>query len=177
VRISESWYFLSGIVVVSVLPAIINAKKIDQKLYYDRLQKLYDFSVWIAILVAVCISFSSEYIINILYGKEYYKSSSVLIIHVWTGVFIFIGLVFSRYLLIENQTQKSLYRTSLGVIFNIILNLILIPIYGIDGAAIATLLSQFIVNYLYDFFDKDVHSRLMLKTKSFFSIHILKGYK
>lgn len=42
VRISEAWYFIPMVVVSSLSPAIINAKKISEELYYARLQKLYD---------------------------------------------------------------------------------------------------------------------------------------
>jgi len=38
-------------------------------------------------------------------------------------------------------------------------------------------LGQLSANYLYDFFDKDLHQQLKMKTKSFFPIHIIKkGY-
>jgi len=57
----------------------------------------------------------------------------------------------------------------LGAILNIVFNYILIPKYGINGAAIATLLGQFTANYVYDIFDKDLHRQLKMKTMSFLS--------
>ncbi len=41
----------------------------------------------------------------------------------------------------------SFYRTLAGMIMNVILNLILIPIYGINGSAIATLISYSIATF------------------------------
>lgn len=46
VRLSEAWYFIPMAITASVFPAIINAKKQSDDLYYERLQKLYDLMVW-----------------------------------------------------------------------------------------------------------------------------------
>lgn len=171
VRISEAWYFIPMVVASSLFPAIINAKQQSEALYYARLQKLYDLMVWMAIAIALPMTFLSDWVVNLLYGEQYNQAGSVLMIHIWAGVFVFLGVVFSKYLTNENLTRKSFYRTLLGAVINVILNISLITQYGIKGAAIATLLSQFAANYMYDFFDKDLYGQLRMKTKSFFPIH------
>jgi O-antigen/teichoic acid export membrane protein len=177
VRISELWYFIPMVIASSLFPAIINAKKQSEELYYARLQKLYDLMVWMAIAIALPMTFLSDWVVNLLYGGQYNQAGSVLMIHIWTGVFVFLGVAFSTYLTSENLTKKSFYRTLLGAILNTMLNFIFIPKYGIQGAAIATLLGQFTANYVYDFFDKDLYHQLKMKTRSFFPIHLIKGYK
>lgn len=177
VRVSELWYFIPLAIVSSLFPAILNAKKQGNEFYLKRLQKLYDFMVWMAIFIALPMTFLSDWIIGLLFGQAYIEAGSVLMIHIWTGVFVFLGLAFGRYLLSENLNKKSFYRTLFGAILNVIFNYILIPIYGIHGAAVATLLGQLSANYLYDIFDKDLHHQLKMKTKSFFPIHVIKGYK
>ena len=177
VRLSEAWYFVPAAIVMSLFPAIINAKKQSEKLYYTRLQKLYDLMVWMAITIALIMTFLSDWIVNLLYGEAYYEAGTVLMIHIWAGVFVFLGLAFGKYLTTENLTKKALYRTSLGALLNIMFNFVLIPKYGINGAAIATLIGNLVAHYVYDFFDRDLRGQLVMKTKSFFPIHILKGYK
>ena len=177
VRISEAWYFIPMVVASSLFPAIINAKKQSEELYYARLQKLYDLMVWMAIAIALPMTFLSDWLINLLYGEQYSEAGSVLMIHIWAGVFVFLGVSFGKFLTTENLTRKAFYRTLLGAILNVIFNFILIPKYGINGAAIATLLGQLIANYFYDIFDRDLHKQFKMKTMSFFPIHILKGYK
>jgi O-antigen/teichoic acid export membrane protein len=177
VRLSESWYFIPMVIASSLFPAIINAKQQNKNLYNTRLQKLYDLMVWMAISIALPMTFLSDWVVKFLYGGEYNQAASVLMIHIWAGVFVFLGVAFSGFLTTENWTRKSFYRTFLGALFNIIFNYILIPIYGINGAAVATLLSQLIANYIYDFFDKDLHHQLKMKTKAFLPIHILLGYR
>ncbi len=177
VRISELWYFIPIGISSSLFPAIINAKKLSKKLYHARLQKLYDLMVWMAITIALPMTLLSDWIVQLLYGGQYNQAGSVLAIHIWAGVFVFLGVAFSGYLTTENLTKKSFYRTLLGAVLNVVLNLILMPKYGIKGAAFATLLGQFTANYAYDFFDRDLYHQLKMKTKSIFPIHIIKGYK
>jgi len=152
VRLSEAWYFIPMVISSSLFPAIINAKKISEELYYNRLQKLYDLMVMVAVVIAIPTTFLSSWIIALLYGKEYIEASSVLMIHIWAGVFVGLGVASSRWFIAENLQIHSLYRTLSGVIINILLNYFLIPLFSIYGAAIATLISQIAASYLFNIF-------------------------
>jgi len=175
VRLSEAWYFIPMAIVSSLFPSIINAKKVSDKLYLERLQRLYSLMVWLAIAIALPMTFLSDWVVNLLYGNAYQEAGSVLMIHIWTGVFVFLGVAFSHYLIVENLMMKSFYRTALGTILNIIFNFILIPKYGIYGAAIATLLGQMTANLIYDIFDKTLWSQLKMKLKAIFPIYLIQG--
>ena len=174
VRLSEAWYFIPIVIVSSLFPAIINAKTQSDGLYYERLQKLYISMVWMAMAIALPMTFFSDQIVELLYGPQYSQAASVLMIHIWAGVFVFLGVVFSRSLIVENLTKIAFYRTLLGATLNITFNYILIPRYGINGAAMATLLAQFFANYAFDIFVKDLRHHLKMKTMSLFPMHILK---
>lgn len=147
VRLSEVWYFIPMAITSSVFPAIINAKKISEKLYYERLQKLYDLMVWLAIGVALPMTFLANDIITLLFGVQYQYAVNVLRIYIWASVFVFLGVATGKYLIAENYTKISFLRTFMGAIINITLNIMLIPKFGINGAAIATVLSQFAVAF------------------------------
>jgi O-antigen/teichoic acid export membrane protein len=148
VRLSEVWYFVPMVLATSLFPAIINAKKISQELYYERLQKFYSMMFWTSIAIAVPVTFLAEGIINLLYGGQYNQAGSVLTIHIWAGVFVFMGVAGGRWMLCENLQLISTFNTLVGAISNIMLNIILIPKYGINGAAIATIISYAISGYL-----------------------------
>ena len=168
VKLSEAWYFFPMAIASSLFPAIINAKVYQKEVYYQRLQKLYDLMVWIAIAIALPISILSSWIVELLYGNEYLESSSVLNIHIWSGIFIFLGVASSKYLIAENYIKKTFYRTFVGALLNIIMNYYLIGIMGIKGAAISTFASHFFAAYFYDILDKDLRKMFIMKTKSLF---------
>lgn len=171
VKLSEAWYFVPVIITTSLFPAIVNAKKISQDLYYQRMQRLCTLMTWLAIAVALPMTFMADWLVSLLYGHHYREAGSVIAIHIWGAVFVFLGIASGVFFTAENFTRKPLYRTALGAVSNMLLNLALIPSYGINGAAVATVLSQFVANYLYDLFDSSTRSLLVTKTKALFPIH------
>jgi O-antigen/teichoic acid export membrane protein len=165
VRLSEVWYFIPMAITNSVFPAIINAKKISEKLYYERLQKLYDLMVWLSIGIALPISLLSNNIIKLLFGIQYQFAGNVLR-----------RVAIGRYLITENYTKISFLRTFMGGIVNVILNIILIPKYGINGAAIATLISYFISTFLIVLIPKTYRNSVLM-FKSFSILGCIKRIK
>jgi len=147
VRLSEAWYFVPMAITSSVFPAIINAKKQSEELYYQRLQKLYDLMVWLAVAIALPTTFLAPWVIKILYGKAFLPAAGVLSIHIWAGVFVGLGVAASKWVVTEGYLINAAIRTVLGAFINVILNFILISKYGVRGAAASTLLSYFFVNY------------------------------
>ncbi len=147
VRLSEVWYFIPAIITTSLFPSIINAKKISEKLYYTRLQRLYTLMVWLAIAIALPMTFLRDWLVTLLYGAAYSEAGKVLMINIWAGVFVFIGVASSKWFISEGLQKYLTINTVVGAIVNILLNLFLIPKYGIYGAAIATVMSQALASY------------------------------
>ncbi|HEV8327373.1 MAG TPA: flippase [Nitrospiraceae bacterium] len=170
VKLSEAWYFVPVIITSSFFPAIVNAKKISQELYHQRLQRLCTLMVWLAIAVALPMTFLADSVASLLYGHHYREAGSVLAIHIWGAVFVFLGVSSGVFFTVENYLKKSFYRTALGAVSNVLFNLVLIPRYGINGAAMATVLSQFIANFLYDLFDSSIRNLVIIKTRALFPI-------
>lgn len=173
VKLCEAWYFVPMAISSSVFPAIVNAKKTSEKLYLSRLQKLYDFLAFIAIAIAVPVTLLSDFIINILFGIKFQPASSVLTIYIWAGVATFLGVASSQYLITENLTKLSFYRTLIGMIVNVIMNWFLIPIYGINGAAIATLVSYSAATFSIGF-NKKTYNQFTMMLKSILLINLTK---
>lgn len=166
VRISEIWYFIPMAIVASVYPALISAKQRSEALYYDRLQKLYDLVVLLAVLVAIPITFTSDWIVTLLFGNAYTEAGSVLIVHVWCSLFVFLGAVSGKWIVVENLQLLSFQRAFAGVIVNIGLNLILIPRFGVVGAAVATLISQASAALFFDLVNKQTRRMFAMKIRS-----------
>ncbi|MBI3006145.1 MAG: flippase [Ignavibacteriales bacterium] len=143
VRMAEVWYFIPGTITVSVFPSLIEARKNDYAKYLRWLQKLYDGMAGVSIFIALLVTFFSGSIIGWFYGTDYLEASPVLTVYVWSGVATFLGVASSQYLMVENLLKYSMYRTTIGMLLNVALNLLLIPTYGIQGSAVATLASYF----------------------------------
>jgi len=175
IRISEIWYFIPVVFGSSFFPAFINAKKHNDELYLNRIQRFYDLIVLIALALAIPVTFFSDTIVELLYGSQYNQAGSVLTIHIWAGVFLFLGVASGKWILIENLQKIAFWRAFLGMIINIFLNIILIPKYGIRGAALATLLSQMGAAYFFDLIIHKTRKMFFMKTKAIFLINYFKS--
>ena len=170
-RISEAWYFIPVAIVTSVFPAIIHARKTDIARYQKRLQNLYDLLVAISLPVALIVSLGADTFIRLVYGEQFDGAGVMLSIHIWSGIFVFLGSASGQYLLAEGFTMISFYRTAIGAIANILLNLWLIPMYGGLGASAATLIAYFIATFSILLYSKTRQQGLMV-LKSLFLINM-----
>ncbi len=170
VRLSEVWYFIPVIISSSLFPSIVNAKKISEELYLGRLQHLYAVMIWVAIIIALLLTFVSNWVVTLLFGEAYREAGQVLAIHIWAGVFVFIGVASSKWFLSEGLQRYLTINTVAGAILNIVLNLFLIPRYGIYGSAIATVISQALASYLMNIVFRRTRSNFFRITRSVFFI-------
>lgn len=168
VRLSEAFYFIPLIITASLFPAIINAKRQSEELYKTRLQRLYKFMVWGAVSIALVTNFLGDWIVLSLFGQAYQEASSILIVHIWASIFVFLGVASSKWFVTENLQRLNLMNTVVGGILNIILNLMLIPKFGMLGAAYATLISQTFASYLLTAIWKESRPNFYMLSKGFF---------
>jgi O-antigen/teichoic acid export membrane protein len=145
VKISEIWYFIPVIICTSLFPAIVNAKMSDNVLYKKRLHDLYWLMFFLASALAFPISILAKPIVALLFGQRYLPAAGALQIHIWAGLGVFWGVALGQYLISENRTLINLVLTVSSAILNIILNLFFIRRWGINGAAMATLISYLFV--------------------------------
>ncbi|MEN8120039.1 MAG: flippase [Bacteroidota bacterium] len=174
VKISEIWYFIPVIINNSIFPAIIGAKTKNETFYYKRLQQLLSLLIWMALLISLPIYIISPAIITNLFGDEYLLASSVLSIHIWSGIFIFMNNTAGKWHIAENLTKLSLIKTILGATINITLNIILIPKYGIIGAAWATLITYAFIGYFSNLLFKPTRKLFKIQTNAVFFTQFFK---
>jgi len=165
VRVSEMWYFIPIIICTSLFPAILTAQRTNYQTFLKRMHNLYAFLFWLAICIAVPMTFLSTIIVTALFGDEYVRAGTVLSIHIWAAVFFFLQTASGRWLIAQGQTRKILYMNLGGLSINLFLNFFLIPRIGIIGAAVATLLAQMYSGFFYDAIDKDMRTSFIMKLK------------
>lgn len=154
VRVSEVWYFLGTIVISSVAPAVYQAKKDSKETYVAKLLYIHKVIIFLSFLIIIPFSFLSSIIVSTLYGLQYYQASSVLLVHTWTTLFVFVGLAQGVFWVSENLQKMSLISTIIAASINILMNFILIPRYGVTGAAVATLISYGVPTIFLPYFFK-----------------------
>jgi len=77
-----------------------------------------------------------------------------LVFNIWNGIFISQGVARGIWMISENLQIYRLYSNIIAVVLNISVNLLLIPKYGIVGAAMATLMTQALGTWVVSLFWK-----------------------
>lgn len=148
--------FVFTAIIDSFRPSIFEGQKISNSVFEHRLTLLYSIVIYVSLLQSILMTTLSWVIIQILYGAAYTPSSRPLQIVVWYTTFSYIGAVRDIWILAHNK-QHLLWKINLsGAIANILINAILIPILGIYGAAVASLLTQFFTNVVIGYIIKDI---------------------
>ncbi len=151
VRISEVWYFIPMAIVASVFPFLMQNQ--DQAVFVKNFQRLFDLMFAISFPMTLLIATFSSLIIRFMFGVEYQDASSVLSVYAWAILFAFLGVPAGRWYLYADMQKLALVRTTLGAVVNVLLNMVLIPLYGSVGAAYATLVAIVISNVLFNALD------------------------
>ena len=107
----------------------------------------------------------SEPFIPIFYGDGYEDSVGVLIWLLPSMAFVgWANIIRTQYLLPKRMDTEFCLSVVLGAVVNVVVNIILIPIYGAKGAAISTTMAEFTVCIVQSFVAfRNMHLLLSLK--------------
>lgn len=144
VRVAELWFIIPSAIIASVFPNIIRAREVDEAEFYKRLQKLFNFLAFAGYAVAIPVTFLGPFVINLLYGEAYAAAAPMLIILIWSDLFINLAMARGAYLFAMNWIWILFWVNVLAAVVNVSLNLVLIPRYGGIGAAIASCISYWV---------------------------------
>lgn len=141
--IANLWIFIPNALIDSARPLILSLKAENHEAAYQkRWRQLYAGIIWISILAGVFVMIFGRLVVRIIYGMGYMSAVSVLMILIWSRLFSLLGLLRTTWMLCEDCEQYVKYFVGLGAILNVVLNSLLIPQLGADGAAIATLITE-----------------------------------
>ena len=168
--VSKSWnaYMIST--------ALINTKESKK----DIVEKFYYMAVFFMFL-GVGIAYFSEEAIKILTTKEYHVAIWITPIYIYFYLFGIVGYLTNMQLSIAEKMKFLIPGTIASGITNITLNLVLIPIYGMIGAAIAaaftSLVSQlFLFYYGMKVFPLEINKRKLLMLYGLVLVFTLPAY-
>lgn len=136
VSIGERLWVVSQAISSVLFPSVSSLEKIEEK---NRLTAMISRNVCaLSIATGVLFFLFSDLFIYVLFGDQYIESSTVLKI-LLPGITLFaVDRILSNDLAGRGKPQINMNVSLFTVSLNIILNIILVPIYGINGAAFST---------------------------------------
>jgi O-antigen/teichoic acid export membrane protein len=176
-RLSEVWYILPQIMIITLFPSLISLAKNNNARYLKVLQLSFDYLFMSALILSICIFIVSPWLIDTLYGEVYSQASTILRIHIFASLFIYMRVMLSQWFVSKKLARFSLFSQVSGAVVNVALNLLLIPYYGVLGAAVATVISYAVSAYFCLFCFKQTRDIALMMTKSIFFIFRLNKIK
>lgn len=149
----EVGYYAAGLRLVALLgflpvalstaaaPELTHAFQADRALYFRRLRAVYRAMLGTFALVAVPLVFFPELIVRSVFGANYAASAALLPLMAGRLLLTNLGVARGLHLTNEGLFKHALITTLVGMVINLGLNYLLIPVYGAQGCAIAALIS------------------------------------
>lgn len=172
VRLTSVWIFVTVAITQSVFPSLVRVYNDNIEVFYQRLQKLYDVLIKIALVVCVIYFIFAQYFVPVLFGEVYAESTGVLVIYIWSIIFVFLSNASWSFYLNEGLEKFSSIRLIIGAVLNIFINIYFIEWYGLKGAAYATLISYGVSGYLVNALFRKTKINFKMQSKAF--LHIFK---
>ncbi len=167
-KFTELAIFVPMVVSQSVSPLLVKAHQEDPSRYLEKRQQFLDIMVWSSIGMALAMSLIASPAIRLLYGEKYLAAIPALQIMAWKAVFMALFGGSGQLIIIENLQRYAVVRNLIGCIVCVVLNYLLIPIWGIIGSAVATVITMAFSGYLSHFFIKPYHHLVPIQTKAIF---------
>jgi O-antigen/teichoic acid export membrane protein len=166
VRLTEVWIFIPSALFWSVFPSILEAKKIDEDLFYDRLQKFYNLMALISYAIAIPMTIFSPWLVVTLFGEAYSGGSVMLATLIWANIFWNLEMARCAFLTSMNWNRFYFLTVSIACLLNVGLNYLLIPRYGGMGAVVASIFSYWFAAHGSCFISRKMYRTGFMLTKA-----------
>ena len=143
-------YLLPSLIAGGLFPVLAKLANKDNERFRSILEKGLAFVFLLAIPFAVGMILTSDQIIHLLFGNEYFNRPTILTLQLLAVTLITnfpISLLVNSVFAYDRQKDLIAFWT-IGAISNAVFDLFLIPVWGIAGAALATIIVQIISNGL-----------------------------
>lgn len=163
--------FIPTILSQTIMPILIQNYQVNKEQYQVKAQLFMDVTIWLCIIMCLIVSLLAPFVIRLLYGSQY--ESSILLLQVC--VFKVIGYAFAQVtgamIITEGKQKYVVIRNIIGCVCAILLNLLLLPRYGVLGAAFTSIIASVTVGYVAHALVPSYHQICKMQTMS-----ILKGW-
>ena len=154
ISIATILWFVPNTVGVVLLPTLTSMDSVDK--IHQATIAISRNTAFITILGLVFLVGFGKVMIHLFYGDQYIYSYMPMLIMLPGVFFMSLYKILTRNFTSRNKQQISIGAGVSALIINLILNWLLIPIFGINGAALSTSISFIIAGiFLIIFFSKD----------------------
>jgi len=143
-RVAEAFYFIPALFMAALAPSLINAFNTNKKTFQFRYAVFFQILFLASIFLVLILYYFSPWLVSVLYGPAYKESIQIIHLYMWALCPVFINALNMQWFICHGYVRSIMVMTFMACVINIILNGLMIPRLGLQGAAIATVISQII---------------------------------
>lgn len=162
ITLCNAWPFILTAIIDTANPIIIDLYDKDKVLFKKRIRQLYSAILYISLLASAGIFVLGDFVIGLLYGRDFMPAAVPLKIYSFSTAFSYLGVARVAWMQCNEKTKYESLIAFFGAAVNVALNYILIRSFGINGAALAAVLTQFLTNFVFLFAMKDTRENAKL---------------
>jgi PST family polysaccharide transporter len=153
IPISNLWNMLPVAICASFAPMMAKKRSEGIDIFNASLTRMFRIFWVLCLVIILATLLLSRVVIKLMYGDAYLDSIPVLNIYVFTCIPVFMGVGQSLWILNERKPYLYPMQTISGAIVSVLANLILLPLWGINGGAFAAVIAQitscFLINSIF----------------------------
>lgn len=136
--LSQVWNVIPVTLCAALAPFLARRREQGEQAYLNALFRVFRAFAALGLLAVLVTVALADVLVGWLYGAAYAPAVPALRVHVASNFFIFLGVAQGLWLVNEGMGRVTLYRTALGAVVSVVGNWLLIPVWGLVGAALST---------------------------------------
>ena len=149
VRLVELLFVLPIVVGDSFFPSLVGTRTVSETRYLQRSSWLMKGMFYLALCGIIPVAFCGRWLVELLYGSAYHEAAMLFMILSLKMLLVYPGLIYSKWMVVENMQKILLVSAVGGALTNVILNYFWIRLWGAPGAVWATLASNLSIYLLF----------------------------
>lgn len=157
--------FVYNAIVDTARPVVLECRNKSKEAFEKSVASVYAIVIYLSLAQSIVFTIFGRIIIKMLYGEAFLPAVPVLQILIWQLAFSIAGSVRNIWILGEEKHNVLWIINLCGAVANILGNILLIPLWGACGAALASVATQIFTNVIMGFILKPIRRNNMLLIK------------
>ncbi len=166
-KFTEICLFIPTILSQTITPILVKAYHENIDDYQRKAKSFMNITIWGTIIICIVICLISNPLIKYTFGTEYTAATILLQIMIFKTIGYASAQITGALIVIEEKQKYVVIRNIIGCLVCIGLNLLLIPQYGVVGAAIASVITAISTGYFSHLLIPSYRSYFYTQTYSF----------
>ena len=141
-QLCELFYIFPTVVTNSLYPVFVNLHGSDEALYTRRLIQAMRLFFYVGLAIAILFSLAANRFVIALFGPTFSDAVQVARVYIFVLPLVGMSIIFTHRYVLTGTTRLSLIGVAVGSFATVALNLLVVPTYGLVGAACVVLVSQ-----------------------------------